>query len=180
MSDESTTSQPSFLGTVGKKWLNIWGRLPPQLVFFGVLWGAFVIWTASETYTNGMILFERPSPSPRLFDRLFDLSGYSATTIMFAVNAWSCAAALAFGVIFSNPFAWLNGTRLIFGSITFAMILVRLVSGAFSYIGLITTSVDPLLTFAAAPFVLMFSGGATFIGVASTVGVLFGTLSAFL
>ena len=85
------------------------------------LWGLYVLWTGWGTVSSGWSLLFGSRPA-----NLFQAMAFAP---LFALNLWACAAGLVFGLVIGNPFAWLNGRRLIIGSMALAMILGRLASG---------------------------------------------------
>ena len=96
--------------------------LPLRLLLLIILWGLFVLWMAMGL-TDAISMMSAGTAA----------SGYRITPTyanqLFALDAWALVAALIVGLIGFNPFKWLNGKRLIFGSMAFAMMLGRLISG---------------------------------------------------
>jgi type IV secretion system protein VirD4 len=130
------------------------------------LWALFMLWTAWGTVSNGAgALFGTRPASP------FEIS-YAAP--MFAFNLWGFAAGLVFGLGIANPFAWLNGKRLVFACTAFAMILGRLVGGGAAGLLLYAQSINGMLIFLGTPFVLLFAGSAVIVAIGMVVGAVFG------
>jgi type IV secretion system protein VirD4 len=127
------------------------------------LWALFLVWNAWGVVANGAALLFKAGPAG-----LFQVS-YAAP--LFTMNLWGCAAALAFGLGIINPFAWLNGRRMVVTGLAFAMILGRLAGSGLAgrvpgsetvAIGLLTTPLALLLGGAAIIFTLGLIGGAAF------------------
>jgi hypothetical protein len=109
-----------------QEWGNLAARLPDirrqvsaflsgltfKSLILVALWALYVLWTGWGAVTNGGSALFGARPTS-----LFQVS---AAPALFFLNLWGCAAGLVFGIAFSNPFAWLNGKRLIFGSIAVA------------------------------------------------------------
>jgi hypothetical protein len=87
---------------------GISGRLSRRAAVFLALWALFIIWTASGTVSIGERALEIIFGSARA-------NPYDQAPILFSLNLWGCFAGLVVGVIFLNPFKWLNGKRLVFG-----------------------------------------------------------------
>jgi type IV secretion system protein VirD4 len=92
---------------------------------------------------------------------------------MFALNLWGFAAGLVFGLGVVNPFAWLNGKRLIFACMAFAMILGRVAGGGIAELGLAMPMMNQALVFIATPFVLLFAGATVILTLSLLAAVVF-------
>jgi type IV secretion system protein VirD4 len=116
------------------------------------LWGLFVLWTGWGTLSNGWTAISNSGASSDQF------AAYDPSPFFFCLNAWGLSAALFVGLIVRNSFGWLNGKRLIFGCMAFAMILGRLICGGLGGLLLYTGQVNGLLMFVVMPVVLLVSG----------------------
>jgi type IV secretion system protein VirD4 len=123
-----------------------------MLVFYG-LSAVYFLWTAIGTVSNGVAWAGIGQHDP-----------FGRAAILFAVNAWACFAGLTFALIVANPFAWLNGKRLIFGCMTFAMMLGRLAVGPVAFVAAYAR-ISGLLAFFAAPPVLIACGVGVITGI---------------
>ena len=130
------------------------------------LWGLYVLWTGWGTVSGGwsMLFGSRPAY----------LGPAGAAASLFALNLWSFAAGLVFGLIIANPFAWLNGRRLIFGSMAFAMILGRAADGGVGMLGGRAPSLVGGTSFIVTPFVLLLGGVIAIFAIGLIAGILFG------
>ncbi len=111
------------------------------------LWLVFTLWTGWGTVSNGLTALQNSGASPDQF------AAYDPSPFFFCLNAWGLSAALFVGLIVRNSFGWLNGKRLVFGCMAFAMILGRLICGGLGGLLLYTGQVNGLLMFFAMPFV---------------------------
>jgi type IV secretion system protein VirD4 len=98
----------------------------------------------------------------------FTIDGYNPFPFYFWEDFWGLIPALFLGFLVGNPFAWLNGKRLVFGCIAFAMILGRLVSGGLTDLLLNYMPIGGSTAFWAMPFALALTG----LTLILTVGVL--------
>jgi len=92
---------------------------------------------------------------------------------LFALNVWGLAAAAVFGLVIANPFAWLNGKRLIFGCMAFAGMLGRMASSALPDM-IISAPIYGLVKFVATPFVLLLGGAFSLLVIAFVIAAGFG------
>jgi type IV secretion system protein VirD4 len=116
------------------------------------LWAIFMLWTGWGIVSP---LFGG-RPNPRDFGAL--LAAQQAP-VLFALNLWGFAAGLLVGLFAANPFRWLNGKRLAFGGIAFAMMLGRLFGApVITLTSMMPTPAGTPLAVIAAPFVLLLLG----------------------
>lgn len=141
------------------------GPIPIKLLLLYGLWGLFILWTGWGTVSSGWSLLFGSRPA-----NLFQAMAFAP---LFALNLWACAAGLVFGLVIGNPFAWLNGRRLIIGSMALAMILGRLASGWVASL-MLELPGGGVAVFAATPFVLLIGGAFVAVAIALLVGVVFG------
>ncbi len=92
------------------------------------------------------------------YDLTLNIDGYNPFPFLFWLDFWGLLPALFLGFVVFNPFAWLNGKRLVFGCIAFAMMLGSLMS-----VGLTGTMVNYMqigggTAFWVMPFCLAFAG----------------------
>ena len=140
---------------------------PPRMLVLGGLWAVFVLWNVVETvFYAGKLLFGSGNEFAR-----YGIS--DPTAGLFALNVWALAAAAVFGLVILNPFAWLNGKRLIFGCMAFAAILGRLASSALPDV-LLSAPIYGLVKFVATPFVLLLGGAFALIAIAFVIALGFG------
>jgi type IV secretion system protein VirD4 len=125
-----------------------------SIVLFG-LWLTFMVWTGWLSFRGlfpvGLYLTDG--------NRGFEVLSFQILTFL-AFNLWAWTAGLFLSLVLFNPFAWMNGKRLIFGSMAFAIMLGRLATygmlGSFLYY---THSFIPTgFYFVVAPFALMLTG----------------------
>src|SRR5271166_223296 len=126
-------------------------QLPPtRMLVLGGLWGLFVLWNVVETvFYAGKLLFGSDDLAQ------YGIVGPSAG--LFALSVWALVAAAVFGLVIANPFAWLNGKRLIFGCMAFAAMLGRLASSVLPDM-ILSAPIYGLVKFVATPFVLLLGG----------------------
>jgi len=140
-------------------------RVPIKLLLLYGLWGLFILWTGWGTVSSGWSLLFG-SRQANMFQAM-------SAAPLFALNLWACAAGLVFGLVISNPFAWLNGRRLIIGSMALAMILGRLASGSVASL-MLGLPGGGAAVFAATPFLLLIGGAFVAVGIALFGGMVFG------
>ena len=138
-----------------------------KTIILAALWMLFMVWTGLGAVSNGIeALFPQHPTNPYA-------AALNPEAQLFALNLWGFAAGLLFGLSLANPFAWLNGKRLVFACMAFAMILGRLVTGyAVGPLAWLET-VNPWLSFVAVPLLLLFGGGAVIIAIGTFVGAVF-------
>ena len=131
------------------------------------LWALFMVWTGLGIFGDGAEALYPTHPA----------NPYAAilnqAAPLFALNLWGFAAGLVFGLAVANPFAWLNGKRLVFACMAFAMILGRLVTGYAAGPLAWLQTVNQFLAFVAVPLLLLFGGGAVIIAIGTFVGAVF-------
>lgn len=108
----------------------------------------------------------------------FTIDGYNPFPFYFWEDFWGLIPALFLGFLVGNPFAWLNGKRLVFGCIAFAMILGRLVSGGLTDLLLNYMPIGGSTAFWAMPFALAFTGFAVILAVGVLAVFFFGVFVA--
>jgi type IV secretion system protein VirD4 len=124
-----------------------------SIVLFG-LWLTYVSWTGWLSFKGLFAIGLVVSGSRGLAAFPFQILSF------VAFNLWACAAGLLFGLILVNPFSWLNGKRLIYGSIALGMILGRVATyGTLGWFLKYVYDVLPVPAyFAVAPFALALTG----------------------
>ena len=138
-----------------------------KLLLLRILWWLFTLWTAWGTISNGWTAMSGGSSAPDQFPT------YDPSPFFFCLNFWGLAAALFFAVILRNPYRWLNGKRLVFGFIAFAMILGRLISGGIGGLLLQYVTVGAWGLFLGTPLALALGGVAVIVCISLIVGFLF-------
>jgi hypothetical protein len=88
------------------------------------LWALFMLWTGWGAVNKGTDALFPAHPTSVL-----DAYALNTAAPLFALNLWAFLAGLVFALGVLNPFAWLNGKRLVFACMAFAMILGRLITG---------------------------------------------------
>jgi type IV secretion system protein VirD4 len=138
-------------------------RQSAKLLFLVALWTLFIGWTGWQIISLGCALLFEPSYP-------FQISMIPG---LFAFNLWSFAAGIVFALIIINPFGWLNGKRLIFGSMALAMMLGRLISGGLVGLLLFYVSINWIIVFVLSPFALLASGVSAILATALTATIIF-------
>lgn len=143
--------------------------LPLRLLILIILWSLFVLWMAMSA-TGAMSGIGGTAES-----------GYRVsanyTTALLALDLWALLAALIVGLIGFNPFHWLNSKRLIIGSMAFAMMLGRLISGLpILLLQWLPLQLTQGLIAIIVPFMLLLAGAMVIIIIAVTLMALFGFL----
>lgn len=158
------TWTPFMLENFKRAVAAITGRLSRRAFIVLALWALFIVWTAWGAVFNVAkaleIAFGRANP-------------YDPAPALFALNLWGCLAGLVVGLIILNPFKWLNGKRLVFGCMAFAMMLGRLVSGTLTGPVLYAASMNKPLMFLLAPVVLLFGGAGVIIAIFAIIIIVF-------
>lgn len=125
-------------------------------------WALFLAWTAWGTISNGgQLIGELAAPRPTFPSSAFL---FNSIAFQFSVNLWGCLAGVVLGLIVANPFAWMNGKRLIFGCMAFAAVLGRLAGGGLLGMALYYLNIPAAFIIIAAPFALLFTGSLVIIG----------------
>ncbi len=137
------------LGTLATDFFNQSNKVKAIIV----LWAALVLWMGwcLTTDSYGLIRY-----------------GDNASLIFFWMDFWGLAAALFLGFVVRNPFAWLNGKRLAFGCITFAMTLGWVVDGGLVGVLLNYTQPGAGVVTLTMPFALIASGA----GIITAAGII--------
>ena len=126
-------------------------RLSGRLTLLLIAYGAFLLWTGWGTYNDAHPLLTANHAAQRYG------SPYGAPNLL-ALNLWGFLAALVFGGVIANPFAWLNGRRLVIGSIAFALMFGRLSATLWGGYLVDLAPADSPLMLLLAPFLLGASG----------------------
>jgi type IV secretion system protein VirD4 len=128
-------------------------RLSGRLTLLLIAYGAFLLWTGWGTYNDAHPLLTANHAAQRYGSP----SPYGAPNLL-AFNLWGFLAALVFGGVIANPFAWLNGRRLVIGSIAFALMFGRLSATLWGGYLVDLAPADSPLMLLLAPFLLGASG----------------------
>lgn len=81
------------------------GGISRRTLIVFLLWALFIVWTACGAIHSGQRLLELAASSARF-------NPYEQAPFLFSLNLWGCVAGLVVGIIFANPFHWLNGMAL--------------------------------------------------------------------
>ena len=127
------------------------------LILIG-LWLLFVVWTGWGAVSSGSLLLQG---HPDRSHGYYGGPGLNVTDLspaVFALDLWSCVAALLLGLIVFNPFGWGNGRRLLgFGATALGIMLGRFVTGWFVDAAFFFP-INEFVVFLLAPLVLLVGG----------------------
>ena len=149
MSDDASYSAEEFADPAPR-----FSRPTVRSLILAGLWLIYMAWVTWDSVQTGAILMHISSDQASRYPFLADQVANS-----FALNLWALVAGGITAFIVANPFAWLNGKRLVFGSMAFGMMLGRAAGGR--AIGLLTylpIAPKPALVFVLMPFVLLVAG----------------------
>ncbi len=149
MSDDASYSAEEFADPAPR-----FSRPTVRSLILAGLWLIYMAWVTWDSVQTGAILMHISSDQASRYPFLADQVANS-----FSLNVWGLVAGCIIAFIVANPFAWLNGKRLVFGSMVFAMILGRAAGGgAIGLLMYLPIAPKPALVFVLMPFVLLVAG----------------------